>query len=172
MPDAVTRPFALESVAYNDPRALAMRAVMDEEMGARYGTHPVPAGVDPAEFDAKVTAALAVDPATIVATVIALDAGADGTPLGHAALRRIGDEWEVKRVIVTAAARGRGVATALMTELERVAAAEGAKRVILQTGDRQPEAVALYEKLGFTRIPIYEPYVEAIPFSICFEKAV
>jgi hypothetical protein len=50
------------------------------------------------------------------------------------------------------------------------ARAGGAKRVILQTGDLQVEAVALYERTGYERIATYEPYVTAIPFSLCFEK--
>ncbi|WP_255359407.1 hypothetical protein [Frondihabitans sp. PAMC 28766] len=41
---------------------------------------------------------------------------------------------------------------------------------MLQTGDRQPDAVRLYERFGYTPIPVYEPYVEAIPFSLCYEK--
>jgi hypothetical protein len=57
-----------------------------------------------------------------------------------------------------------------MGELERIARDAGAERVILQTGDRQPEAVALYRRLGYTPIPVYGLYVEAIPHSFCFEK--
>src|ERR1700712_1737823 len=159
-----TLDFTLETVAWNDPRAVAMREGMDEEMHARYATR-MPAG--DTEAAAKIDAALAVDPADVVATVLALDS--DGTALGHAALRMLGTEWEVKRVIVAAAARGRGVAIAIMAELARIAGEAGALRLILQTGDRQPEAVALYEKIGYSRIAIYEPYIEAIPFSICFE---
>ena len=58
-----------------------------------------------------------------------------------------------------------------MAELERIAAERGAQRLILQTGDRQPEAVTLYERIGYTRIPIYAPYLE-ISFSQCFEKPI
>ena len=36
-------------------------------------------------------------------------------------------------------------------------------------GDRQPDAVRLYEKSGYTRIAIFPPY-EAMPYSNCFEK--
>ena len=57
-----------------------------------------------------------------------------------------------------------------MAELETLARAGGAKRLILQTGDRQPEAVDLYERTGYERIEIYEPYVTAFAFSLCFEK--
>jgi GNAT superfamily N-acetyltransferase len=162
-----TADFTLETVAWNDPRAIALRAVMDEEISPRYAGR-IPA--DDIDANNAVTAALSVNPADIVATVLALDS--DGTPLGHAALRMLRGEWEVKRVVVITAARGRGVGTAIMAELARIAEAAGASRLILQTGDRQPEAVALYEKIGYTRIPIYEPYVKAIPFSICFEQRI
>ncbi|GGF21233.1 GNAT family N-acetyltransferase [Subtercola lobariae] len=165
MPERIAD-FTLESVAWSDPRAVAMRALMDVEMSARYARR-VP-GFGDAAADDTITAALAVDPADVVATVLALDT--DGAALGHASLRMLRGDWEVKRVIVASEARGRGVALAIMAELARIASAAGASRLILQTGDRQPEAVALYEKLGYTPIAIYEPYVEAIPFSLCFEK--
>lgn len=154
-----TSTYSLESVAYDDPRATAMRAAMDAEMSVRY------AGV---AMTPEVAAALAVDPATIRHTVLAVDH--DGTPIGHAALRDHQGEWEVKRVVVAAGQRGRGVGRAVMTEVERVARAAGASRVVLQTGDRQPEAEALYLALGWTRIPVYAPWDAALPESRCFEK--
>jgi GNAT superfamily N-acetyltransferase len=154
------------SVAWDDPRAVEFRRVMDVEMTERYsGYSRVP---ESAETVARRQASLAVDPATVIATVLVVDD--DGTPLAHAALRMLRDDWEVKRVIVSAGQRGRGIGRALMNHLEQLAREGGASRVILQTGDRQPEAVALYERVGYTRIPIYEPYVETIPNSLCFEK--
>lgn len=151
--------YALEHVAYDDPRAVAMRAAMDAEMSVRYaGSAMTP----------EVAAALAIDPATIRHTVLAVDA--DGTPIGHAALRDHNGELEVKRVVVAAGQRGRGVGRAVMTEVERLAREAGAARVILQTGDRQPEAEALYLALGWTRIPLYAPWDVALPQSRCFAK--
>ena len=69
-------------------------------------------------------------------------------PSAHAVLRDLDGEWEVKRVIVDATQRGRGLGRLLMAELEPVAREGGAPRLILQTGDRQPEAVRLYERVG------------------------
>ena len=135
---------------------------MDSEMNARYS-------VDGEPIEALTLAALAVHPEDVRATTLVTDH--DGTPIAHAALRMLRGDWEVKRVIVSGDQRGRGVGRALMLELERIARAEGAARLILQTGDRQPEAVALYEKIGYTPIPLYEPYATAIPFSLCFEKS-
>lgn len=56
-------------------------------------------------------------------------------------------------------ARGTGASRALMAELERLASARGAARLILQTGDRQPEAIALYQRIGYAPIEVFEPYV-------------
>ncbi|MET4582859.1 GNAT superfamily N-acetyltransferase [Conyzicola nivalis] len=158
--------FTFENVSWDDHRAARLRSVMDAEMSVRYANHtPEP---EPAEVTARRTASLAVDPADVRAVVLVLDD--DGTPIAHAALRELRGDWEVKRVIVSDAHRGRGIARALMNHLESLARAAGVSRLILQTGDRQPDAVAVYERVGYTPIPIYEPYVETIPNSLCFEK--
>ncbi|TDD86575.1 GNAT family N-acetyltransferase [Actinomadura rubrisoli] len=94
---------------------------------------------------------------------------AGGEPVGHAALRRLGGDLELKRMYVAAAHRGTGVSTALLAATEDAARALGARRVILQTGDRQPDAVRLYEREGYARIPVFPPY-EWLTFSICMEK--
>ncbi|WNY33360.1 GNAT family N-acetyltransferase [Curtobacterium flaccumfaciens] len=69
-----------------------------------------------------------------------------------------------------ASARGKGAATALLDECERVGRELGAPRLILQTGDKQPDAVALYRKTGWDQIDVYEPYAATMPWSFCFEK--
>jgi len=169
MPNAAVT-WNLETVPWDDPRAVLLRAEMDGELGPRYADR-----LDdiPPEVAARFGQALSVDPDTIVATIIAVDA--EGDPVGHAALRDLGGELagslEVKRVFVAPPVRGTGVSRLLMGELERIAADRGAERLILQTGDRQPDAIALYEKIGYTPIPVYPPYVE-ITFSHCFEKPV
>jgi GNAT superfamily N-acetyltransferase len=155
----------IERVRWDDPRGVALRARMDEEMHERYGA--ANADEDPA-VTAERGRALAVDPATVITSILAIDE--DGEALGHIAVRRLGDEVELKRLIVLEAARGKGAATALLAECERVGREEGAARLILQTGDKQPEAVALYEKTGWTPVPVYEPYAATMPWSFCFEK--
>ena len=112
--------------------------------------------------------ALAVHEDEVVATFLALDV--DGTALGHVMLRRLGEEWELKRLIVTAAARRRGVGRALTGAVVARAREGGARRVILQSGRMQPESLALYAGAGFTPIPVYEPYVATMPDSLCFER--
>jgi GNAT superfamily N-acetyltransferase len=93
----------------------------------------------------------------------------NGEPVAHAALRSLRDEWELKRLVTLPAFRGRGLSRALIAAVEDDVVLRGGRRLILQTGNRQPEAVRLYEGLGFTRIPVYEPYL-AIRESLCFER--
>jgi len=59
---------------------------------------------------------------------------------------------ELKRIWTHSGYRQRGYATALLTELEALIAARGYRRIYLTTGDRQPEAEALYEATGYTRL--------------------
>lgn len=143
-------------VAWDDPRAVALRGAMDQEMGRLYGDAPSP----------EVRRALAVDPADVLVTVIAVDAG-EG--VGHAALRRLGDGYEVKKVVVSETHRRRGISRALLAAVEDAARARGATRAVLQTGDRQPEAMALYEATGWRRIPVYPPY-DVLANSRCYAK--
>ncbi|SMB83283.1 GNAT family N-acetyltransferase [Deinococcus hopiensis] len=80
----------------------------------------------------------------------------DGVPAGCGAIRPLADgSVEVKRMYTRAAYRRRGVAQAVLTELERLAEQFGYPRVKLQTGPLQPEAAALYERVGYRRIPIF-----------------
>ncbi|KAB1659541.1 GNAT family N-acetyltransferase [Pseudoclavibacter chungangensis] len=141
---------------------------MDEELGARYADLVALFAERAAHAN---TDALAIDPATIVAVVLAIDE--HGEAVGHVALRdhrRDGTrDDEVKRLFVRDRARGTGASRALLAELERLATARGAERLVLQTGERQQDAIALYRRAGYTPIPVYEPY-ERIPGSHCFEK--
>ncbi|MDN8550024.1 GNAT family N-acetyltransferase [Microbacterium sp. NM3R9] len=154
----------IESVPYNDERARAMRRELDADLGARYdGFH----GDEPEERRRARARALATHADQIVATLIAL---AGDTPAGHVIVRRLGDQWEIKRLVVVTAFRGLGIARGLMAAALDAARDDGARRVILQTGLQQPESIALYSSLGFTRIPVYEPYVETMPRSVCFAR--
>lgn len=72
----------------------------------------------------------------------------DGRPVGCGGLR--GDE--IKRMFVTAAARGRGHGRRLLAELEAIAAAAGRRRIRLYTTTVLAEALALYEAAGYTLV--------------------
>ena len=93
-----------------------------------------------------------------------------GTPVTGGAFQRFDAETaELKRVWTDRAHRRRGLASALVVELERVIAARGYRRVYLTTGHRQPEAEALYESTGYTRLA--EPLPSRGPvFPIAFVK--
>jgi GNAT superfamily N-acetyltransferase len=75
---------------------------------------------------------------------------------------------EVKRMYTLPEFRGRGLAKAVLQGLEEWALEVGYCRLILETGLKQPEAIALYERYGFQRIPNYGQY-KGISNSQCFE---
>ncbi|GAA4163932.1 hypothetical protein GCM10022286_25090 [Gryllotalpicola daejeonensis] len=160
----------IERVEWGDDRAAALRAAMDDEIGPRYAELQAALTADQQELRAS---AFVLDPATLAGVYLAIDS--DGTPLGHAALRRLetenGVEWELKRLVTIAAARGRGVGTLLIDAVERDAVANGASRLVLQTGIKQPEAIALYKKLGYEPIAEYGPYVGKVPEGLYFARA-
>ncbi|HEV8566626.1 MAG TPA: GNAT family N-acetyltransferase [Actinoplanes sp.] len=72
--------------------------------------------------------------------------------VGCAGWRTHGEDAELKRMYTAPAARGRGVARRMLAAIEESARNSGRKRVILETGDKQPEAIALYESAGYQRI--------------------
>lgn len=144
-------------VAWDHSDAETLRAAMAAEVGPRYADR---------EAGMARTQANSVDPETVHRTILVY---AGDKVVGHAAVRWNGDDLELKRMFVHADHRGTGVSTALLVASENAARDLGLPRLILQTGDRQPDAVRLYEKSGYTRIPIFPPY-ESMPFSNTFEK--
>jgi putative acetyltransferase len=94
----------------------------------------------------------------------------DLTPVGCGAIKQYYDlTMEVKRMFVTPEHRGNGVATTVLKELEQWTKELGYKKCILETGERQPEAIGLYAKNGYKRIPNYGQYANVIT-SVCFLK--
>jgi putative acetyltransferase len=93
-----------------------------------------------------------------------------GRPVACGAIRPLEEDVaELKRIFVEVGSRGRGYAKAIVVELERLASERGYKVVRLETGVRQPEAIALYEKLGYHRIKNYGKAADS-EMSVCFEK--
>lgn len=78
--------------------------------------------------------------------------------LGCAGWRRHGPDAELKRMYTVLEARGQGLARRMLTKIEDSAREAGCARVILETGDRQPEAIALYEAVGYVRIEDFGYY--------------
>jgi GNAT superfamily N-acetyltransferase len=138
---------------------------MDDEMDVLYAV--VSAAV-PLENRDAVDEALHLDHSTLVHSVIALD-DETGTPVGQAAMREFGEVFEVRKVVVLPEYRGRGISKLLMTELEKIALEVGVHSLLLQTGNLQTEAIALYERIGYRQVPLYGKYA-AVPGAICYEK--
>lgn len=76
---------------------------------------------------------------------------------------------EVKRMYTLEGKRGKGIASVVLGQLETWASELGYQKCILETGWKQPEAIALYKKNGYTIIPNYGQYV-GVENSVCFEK--
>lgn len=94
----------------------------------------------------------------------------ENKPVACGAIKEYGkDAMEVKRMFTLPEYRGRGIAGQLLAELESWAVELGAKRVVLETGKKQVEAISLYERSGYRRIPNYGQYVY-IETSVCYEK--
>ena len=74
---------------------------------------------------------------------------------------------EIKRMYVRPAAQRRGLARRMLTHLEATARAAGAEVMILETGDQQPEAIALYTSAGYTPIAGFGHYRDS-PVNRCF----
>lgn len=104
---------------------------------------------------------------TINYAVVAYD---NGTPIGCGAIKEYNPTtMEIKRMYTSPGYRGRGIASKIVAELEIWATELSFKKCILETGKKQPEAIALYKKNGYHQIPNYGQYAE-IENSVCFEK--
>ena len=91
-------------------------------------------------------------------------------PVGCGALKEYQpDSVEIKRMYVSPAHRQQGVAQAVLAELERWAAELGYPACVLETGRRQPEAIALYHRCGYVDTPNYGQYV-GVENSVCIRK--
>ena len=142
-PDALR----LRPAGYDDPVVVALVEAVQQEYVVRYG------GRD----------AMEVDPAEVLPPRgLLLVAELDGGPVGCGAWRvRTGGVVEVKRMYVAPRARRLGVAARVLSELERTAAVAGHDRAVLNCGDRQPEALALYARAGYTPVAGYGVYAGA-----------
>lgn len=92
------------------------------------------------------------------------------SPVACGAIRRHeATTAEIKRMYVVPEWRGRGLSRVVLEKLEAEGRRLGVTRLVLETGDRQSEALALYERSGFVRIPRFGEYVGS-PLSVCMAK--
>jgi GNAT superfamily N-acetyltransferase len=90
--------------------------------------------------------------------------------VGCGAIRLLdADTAEVKRMYIEPDHRGKGVGRAVLEQLEAAANKLGARRLVLETGIRSPEALALYRRAGFAQIDCWGEYATS-PTSVCMEK--
>ena len=78
---------------------------------------------------------------------------------------------EIKRMFVRENERGRGIAKLILTELENWAWELAFLECVLETGVKQPEAIALYSKNGYGIIPNYGQYA-GVENSVCMKKSI
>ena len=92
-------------------------------------------------------------------------------PIGCGCFRQMKekDTVEIKRMYVVPSFRGNGIGKMILQKLEQWAMEEGFVQAKLETGIKQPEAIAAYEKSSYVRIPNYGPYVN-VTESICMMK--
>jgi putative acetyltransferase len=146
----------IREAGWDDPAGVTLRTAQRAELTIRYNNPNSEPGPAPTAED-------------ITRFLIAFDDDGE-TPIACGGLRRIDDQHgEVKRMFVVADRRGSGVATAVLRALERLARDElGWERLVLETGDRQPDAIRFYEREGYTRIPNFG-YYAASDYSLCYE---
>ena len=156
--------FALTRVGYDHPDAIRLIAELQAVYVARYGGEDA-TPLDPAEFAAP-GGYFVIGYVDGVAAACGGWRARDTEP--HDPELRDGDA-EIKRMYVIATYRGRGIARAVLAELERAAAAAGRRRMVLETGDRQPEAVALYTSEGYRPVAWFGKYRDE-PACRCFGK--
>jgi len=91
-------------------------------------------------------------------------------PVGCGALKPFDIESiEIKRMFTQSEARGNGIATKILQELEAWAKELNYKSCILETGIRQIEAIALYKKNSYQLMPNYGQYINVVN-SLCYKK--
>jgi putative acetyltransferase len=91
-------------------------------------------------------------------------------PVACGAMKQFDPEsMEVKRMYTMPEFRGKGLGSLILEALEAWAAELDYRRCVLETGKRQPEAIALYKKNGYDIIPNYGQYI-GVENSVCFSK--
>lgn len=94
----------------------------------------------------------------------------NGMPMGCGAMKKFDDNsMEIKRMYILPAHRNKGVAHLILNELEDWAKELNYKECVLETGNKQPDAIRLYQKAGYEIIPNYGQYKDETE-SICMKK--
>jgi GNAT superfamily N-acetyltransferase len=145
----------VNAIPYDHPDAVALISELQQEYVTRYGS-PDATPVDPAEFAPP--------------DGLFLVGYRDGLPVASGGWRVFDvDAAELKRMYVRPTARGLGLARSMLAELERTAREAGRRRMMLESGMHQPEALALYRSSGYAEVPKFGHYADA-PSSVHLGK--
>ncbi|GIG21535.1 hypothetical protein Cch01nite_22590 [Cellulomonas chitinilytica] len=147
----------LAVVDWDDPDAARLRTAQQAELRDRYGDDDIGHTMTGESIAAMVLLRV------------------DGEPVACGAIRDASDELgagtgELKRMFVLPGHRGRGHSRTVLAELERIATDLGWRRLVLETGVLQPEAIGLYLRAGYRSIDNFGEYVDVVD-SRCFEKS-
>ncbi|MFF4138511.1 GNAT family N-acetyltransferase [Streptomyces mirabilis] len=147
-----TSDLTITETASDDQRVVQLVRGLDADLAARYPDEPCTGG------------------AHIHPGIRFFLAETGGRPVGCCAIQPFPDgAAELKRMYVAPIARGHGIAARLLAEVERTAADLGHPEMRLETAVHQPEAIALYTRAGYSRIPNYPPYQDK-QLSRCYAK--
>jgi heme-degrading monooxygenase HmoA/GNAT superfamily N-acetyltransferase len=146
----------IRAVDAGSPDAQALIAALDADLLRRYPGVPTH-GIDVDEFRRA-------DGELFVAYV-------SGGAVGCGGYRPIApDTVEIKRMWVPPSHRRQGLSKRILEKIETAARSRGFKRVVLETGVLQPEAMLLYSKSGYVTIAKYGEFADD-PWSVCFQKS-
>jgi GNAT superfamily N-acetyltransferase len=148
----------IERTDERDPEFLRLVALLDAELAVRDG--------DEHAFYSQFNR---IERLNLLGVVVAFD---DETAVGCGAFKAFSEsEVEIKRMFVSPDHRGKRIAAALLQELEIWATELGFSAAVLETGIRQPEAIALYTRALYQRIPNYGQYADVYE-SVCMRKEI
>lgn len=149
-------------VPAGDPRLVRLATEQQQELAVRYAETPDHGYAQP-PLDPDAIWLLLLTPDGRPAGCVAVQ------PLAHTVPGAPAEVGEIKRLYVAPDDRGQGLSRLLMAEAETQAARAGYRSLQLETGLRQPEALALYRHLGYTTIAPYGHYRDS-PLSVCLHK--
>lgn len=146
--------YTLKRTSSDDPDFQALVAELDKDLAVRDG--------DEHAFYAQFNKIDLIRHAVVIYD--------DSTAVGCGAIKPYDERSaEVKRMYVPPAARGKGIASLVLAELEIWAKELGYQSCVLETGLKQPEAIRLYTNNHYRVIPNYGQYA-GVENSVCFEK--
>ncbi|MFC3997469.1 GNAT family N-acetyltransferase [Nocardiopsis sediminis] len=147
----------IHDVDWDHPEGARLRRDQQREVAERYGGADTEAGPKPSGRDTALF---------LLATDVR-----SGEAVGCGGLRALDDDaFELKRMYVVPAWRGRRVGQVLLRALEEAARERGASVMRLETGSAQGESIRLYERCGYRRIERYGHYADS-EVSVCFERS-